>query len=85
LRDIIIPHFEKYPLISKKSIDFYLWSKVIQIILNKEHLNKSGFLTILSYYASINKGVSKKVLNYYPNIKPVKRPSVNLPDYLNPF
>jgi LAGLIDADG endonuclease len=85
LRDIIIPHFNKYPLITQKSIDFYLWSKVILIILNKEHLNKSGFLTILTYYASINKGISKKVLKYYPNIKPVKRISFNLPYCLNPF
>lgn len=85
LRDIIIPHFIKYPLITQKSIDFYLWYKVIQIILNKEHLNKSGFLTILTYYASINRGVSKKVFKYYPNIKPVKRVSISLPNNLNPF
>ena len=37
---------------------------MIKIILNKDHLTKSGFSTILSYYASINKGVSKKVLKY---------------------
>ena len=85
LRDIIIPHFNNYPLITQKSIDFNLWCKVIQIILNKEHLNKSGFLTILTYYASINRGMSKKVEKYYPNIKPVIKTSIILPNYLNPF
>jgi len=85
LRDTIIPHFNNYPLITQKSIDFNLWCKVIQIILNKEHLNNKGFLTILSYYASINRGISKKVLKYYPNIKPVIRSSVILPKNLNPF
>lgn len=85
IRDIIIPHFKKYPLITQKAIDFNLWSKVIQIILNKEHLIKSGFETILTYYASINNGVSKKVLNNYPNIIPVKRGNVILPKNLNPF
>jgi len=85
LRDIIIPHFNNYPLITQKSIDFNLWCKVIQIILNKEHLNNKGFLTILTYYASINRGISKKVLKYYPNIKPVSRSSINLPNNLNPF
>lgn len=85
LRDNIIPHFNDYPLITQKFIDFWFWSKVVQIILKKEHLKKSGFLTILSYYASINKGATKKVLQYYPNIKPVIRISVNLPDKLNPF
>ena len=86
LNDVIIPHFTKYPLISKKGVDFLLWSKVIKMILNKEHLTKQGFLTILSYYASINKGVlrTKKVLNYYPDVLPSDKPVINLPDSLNP-
>jgi len=56
------------------------------MILNKEHLTKQGFLTILSYYASINKGVlrTKKVLNYYPDVLPSDKPVINLPDSLNP-
>jgi hypothetical protein len=84
LNDVIIPHFTKYPLISKKGLDFVLWSSVIKIILNKDHLTKAGFLTILSYYASINRGVSKKVLKYYPNVLPFPKPIINLPDNLNP-
>jgi hypothetical protein len=53
---------------------------VINFILNKDHLTKSGFLTILSYYASINnnRGVSKKVLKFYPDIIPYDRPVINL-------
>ena len=64
IKDIIIPHFTKYPLITKKGQDFLLWSKVIELILNKDHLRKEGFLKILSYYAAINTGKSKKVLKY---------------------
>lgn len=85
LRDKIIPHFKKYPLISQKSIDFDLWCKVIEIILKKEHLSQSGFLTVLTYCASINRGTSKKVFFLYPNIKPVIRPRVILPLNLNPY
>jgi hypothetical protein len=84
LNDVIIPHFTKYPLISKKAGDFLLWSKVIQIILTKAHLTKTGFTTILTYYASINRGISKKVLQCYPNIIPAVKPVINLPDSLNP-
>jgi len=84
INDVIIPHFTKYPLISKKGVDFLLWCKVVKMILNKEHLTKEGFLTILSYYASINRGVSKKVLNYYPNIIPSDKPIIDLPNNLNP-
>lgn len=84
IKDVIIPHFTKYPLISKKHIDFLLWSEVIKLILNKDHLNKEGFSKILSYYASINTGVSKKVQEYFPNIIPVDKPVISLPDTLNP-
>ena len=83
--NIIIPHFKKYPLISQKSIDFNLWCIVIDMISKKEHLIKSGFLTILTYYAAINRAISKKVLNFYPHIKPVKRTKVELPLTLNPY
>ena len=84
IKDVIIPHFTKYPLISKKHLDFLLWSEVIKLILNKDHLNKEGFSKILSYYASINTGVSKKVQEYFPNIIPVDKPVISLPDTLNP-
>ena len=84
IKNIIIPHFTEYPLISQKAIDFLLWSKVVEIILNKDHLTKEGFLKVFSYYASINKGVSKKVWNYYPDILPADKPIINLPEKLNP-
>jgi len=84
IKDVIIPHFTKYPLISKKRIDYLLWSEVIKLILSKDHLNKEGFSKILSYYASINKGVSKKVQEYFPNIIPADKPVISLPDNLNP-
>lgn len=56
------------------------------MILNKDHLTESGFSTILTIYASINRGVSssKKVLKHYPDIIPIDKPVINLPDSLNP-
>jgi len=56
----------------------------VEIILNKDHLTEQGFLNTLSYYAAINKGVSKKVLKDYPNIISVNKPVINLPANLNP-
>lgn len=84
IKDVIIPHFTHYPLMSKKAGDFLLWSKVIQLILSKHHLTREGFLNILSYYASINRGISNKVLQYYPNLKPADIPVIKLPNNLNP-
>lgn len=37
-----IPFFEKYPLQAKKKYDFKVFSKVAKMILNKEHLTKTG-------------------------------------------
>jgi hypothetical protein len=54
------------------------------MIYNKEYKNKEGFLKILSYYASINRGVSKNILNHYPNIVPCHKPHIHLPHRLNP-
>lgn len=84
LNKVIIPHFNKYPLITRKRADFMLWSEVIKLVLTKEHLNLKGFLTILSYYASINRGISKKIITIFPDIKPQDRPLFTLPEELNP-
>lgn len=61
LVNVIIPHFLNYSLLTQKYSDFVLWSKVVNIIFNKEHLTPTGFNTILTYYASINKGMTSKV------------------------
>ena len=50
----------------------------------KQHLTDFGFKTVLSYYASINKGMSSKVLLEFPNIVRFERVKVNLPDILAP-
>lgn len=85
LINVIIPHFIKYPLISNKKADFLLWSKVVILLSKKEHLKKEGILTILSYYAAINRGVSKKVSLHFPEITPSERPKLTFPDNLNPY
>jgi hypothetical protein len=84
INNVIIPHFRSYPLISKKYTNYTLWSKVINLILNKEHLTEKGFLDILSLYASINRGVSKKVSQIYTDIILAPKPLKLLPDNLNP-
>jgi len=85
LINVIIPHFLNYPLISQKYADFLLWFKVIKLMHKKEHLTSSGFYTILTYYASINTGLSTTVKSVFPNIVGVERDKVNLPDKLNPY
>lgn len=38
LNSIIIPHFESYPLLSEKKIDYDLWVEIIKIMVSKNHL-----------------------------------------------
>lgn len=82
---VIIPHFTIYCLISQKKSDFLLWSKVVEMLANKNHLNQKGFLSILSYYASINRGISPKVQSFHPNIIAQPKPVLNLPLNLDPY
>jgi hypothetical protein len=83
--NVIIPHFLNYSLLTCKQADFKLWSEVVSMLINKLHLNPEGFNTILTYYASINRGVSKTIQQYFTNIIGVERPSIILPLNLNPF
>ena len=85
LINVIIPHFTSYPLISQKCSDFLLWSKVATLMYTKQHLTSTGFNTILSYYAAINKGMSPNVLSAFPDIKASTREKVILPEKLNPY
>ena len=55
------------------------------MISKKEHLNPTGFTTIFSFYASINRGLSPVLSYLYPNIVGVDRTKPNLPDSLNPY
>jgi len=40
--DIIIPFFQKYPIIGVKSLDFTDWSMVAKLIKNQAHLTEEG-------------------------------------------
>lgn len=71
LVNVIIPHFMLYTLFICKQADFKLWQIIVNMMANGLHLTAEGFNTILTYYASINKGMSQTLLFYFPNIIPV--------------
>jgi hypothetical protein len=41
LVNIVIPHFDKYPLQTVKSIDYLLWKQCISLMVAKAHLTQS--------------------------------------------
>lgn len=72
--DIILAHFDKYPLLSQKWSDYILFKDAISLIKSKQHLNKEGFVKVLSIKASMNLGLSDELKLYFPEIKPISRP-----------
>ena len=85
LTRVIIPHFDKYPLISKKRADYELFKQVVELMNCKEHFSPSGFQRILAIKASINKGLSDELNLVFPNVSPVPRPLVQLPEKIDPY
>lgn len=54
--ELIINHFNDYPLISNKYADYILFKSVFNIMSVKYHLTEEGLLKILSLKASLNLG-----------------------------
>lgn len=56
--EVIIPHFDKYPLVTQKLADYILFKEIVNLMKNKEHLTLDGLKKILSLKASLNLGLS---------------------------
>jgi hypothetical protein len=55
LIDIIIPFFEKYPIIGKKYDNFLLFREIVYRLKKKEHLTKEGFVSIAKLCFKMNR------------------------------
>jgi hypothetical protein len=73
LNNIIIPHFEKYTLITNKYKDFIIFKQIVSLMLENKHTNLEGLKEILEYRASLNWGLSESLKESFPSIVPVKR------------
>ncbi len=60
LRDKLIPFFRAHRLHSKKSNDFKIFSKALEIIDKKKHLTKAGFVKIVNMVFSTHRATIKK-------------------------
>ena len=61
LTKVIIPHFDRYPLITQKISDYMLWRQVIMMMVRKEHLTQDGLEKIVALKANLNLGLSDKL------------------------
>ncbi len=51
--NVIIPHFEKYPLKTKKYSDYMIFKQVILFMLNKVHNTLEGLQQIVNLRTSL--------------------------------
>jgi hypothetical protein len=84
LTNIIIPHFDLFPLLTQKRADFLLFKQIVEIIKNKDHLIKEGLLQIINIKASMNLGLSDIIKYNFNNIIPVDRPIIKTDNILDP-
>ena len=52
--DVILNHFDRYPLISQKYADYILFKVAINLIKEKAHLNPEGLRKLVAIRASLN-------------------------------
>jgi len=63
---------------TKKHADFLLFKQVVDLVIQKQHLNEEGLKKILSIRASMNKGLTPALKTAFPNIIPEIRPIVDV-------
>lgn len=80
----ILPHFDKYPLISQKHIDYLLFKEIVEMMLRGEHLQKDGLQTIVNIRASLNLGLSEVLKEAFPDTIPVTRSIKSSQEIPNP-
>lgn len=85
LKDVILPYFNKNNLLTQKKEDFRLFSLVVDMLYDRKHNNEEGLNKILSYKASMGKGLSKTLLSIFPGIEPSVRNLVLPTKDFNPF
>lgn len=68
ISNLIIPHFDKYPLATQKLGDYLLFRAVVEMMKAKEHLTESGVNKIVAMKASMNNGLSADLCAAFPNL-----------------
>jgi hypothetical protein len=71
--DVIIRHFDSYPLISQKFSDYQLFKSAFYLMKEKAHLTEEGLNKIINIKSSMNLGLSDTLKEAFPNINPISR------------
>lgn len=81
----IINHFDLFPLVGYKSIDYLIFRKVYFMMKAKEHLTQEGLEKIIAMKAHHNLGWSEKVSNAFSYVIPIASPEYHFTFIPSPF
>jgi len=79
LKNIVIPHFREYALLTQKKADFLLFCSVVDLMISNKSLSRNNIIEVLCIKSSMNTGLSNILKELFPevkNIKPVERPVI---------
>jgi hypothetical protein len=80
----ILPHFEKFPLVTQKLKDFTLFKQIVLLMVKGEHKTLPGLLKIFSLKVNLNKGLPTAVKEEFTDIEPAILPEFKVPLSFNP-
>lgn len=72
--DIIIAHFDQFPLITAKILDYFIFKECFGLMKQGAHLTQDGLLKILGLKSSLNRGLPENLSEAFPDITPVPKP-----------
>ena len=75
---VILDHFDKYPLVTCKRIDYEIFKKAFYIIKKQEHTTKEGLLKLIGLKSNLNLGLSSKLKEEFSNWKDIE---ISRPEY----
>nr|QBM09613.1 hypothetical protein [Dactylella sp.] len=73
---VLINHFDNFPLITQNLADFILFKQAFEVVKSKQHLTLEGIKKLVAIKNSMNKGLSDELKAAFPDLKLVKRPLV---------
>lgn len=75
LKDLehVINHFNTYPLITQKLVDYQLFKQGFYLIKSKEHLTIEGIKNLIVIKSLMNLGLSDQLKVDFPDVKPIER------------
>lgn len=84
LTEVIIPHFDKYPLVTQKRADYLLFREVVLMMQLNEHLTAEGLRKVVAIKFTMNRCSSEALKASFPDVVPVLRPLVTDPKIRDP-